>query len=426
MAKDKIINVIDLGSSKIATCAVSVNEDSNPSIIGVASFSSKGFKRGQIVDIESVISSLTQCVEAAERMAGINIGSAYVSVGSVNLNSRNSRGVVAVADPNSEITKDDIERVIDAARAVTLPPSYEVIHVIPRDFIVDGQSGIRDPKGMMGIRLEVDTHIVIESLPNIRNILKAMKELGIEVEKFVFCGLASSLAVLSDTEKDLGVILLDIGSGKTDMAVWIDGSLTYSAVLPVAGLHVTKDIALGLRVSLESAEKIKLFLTDKYAVVDEETRKKESYKDEIDIRELNLPENITKVSKKTLIDGIIKPRLTEIFGLAAAELEKQSLLNMTPAGIVLTGGGALTHGIVDVARNKMALPVRVGVPYPMSGLTDEIQNPPYATSAGLISFAIAEEKIGKKHGKSGLEMVKKFPAGNIIRSTLKFFKNFLP
>ncbi len=426
MAKDKIINVIDLGSSKITCCISTITENASPNIIGIASFPSKGFKRGQIVDIEGVIGSLTQSVEAAERMAGVNIGSAYVSVGSANLTSRNSRGVVAVADPNGEIIKDDVERVIDAARAVTLPPSYEVIHVIPRDFIVDGQSGIRDPKGMMGIRLEVDTHIVIESLPNIRNILKAMKELGIEIEKFVFCGLASSLSVLSDTEKDLGVVVLDIGSGKTDMAVWIEGSLTYSGVLPVGALHVTKDIALGLRVSLESAEKIKLFLTDKYSNLDEETKKKEAYKDEIDIRELNLPENILKVSKKTLIEGVIKPRLTEIFGLAATELEKQNLLNMTPSGLVLTGGGSLTYGIVEVARQKMVLPVRVGSPMSLSGLTDEIQSPPYATAAGLVYFALAEEKAEKKHGKSGLGLVKKFPAGSLLKGVGKFMKNFLP
>lgn len=275
---DKIINLIDLGSSKITTAVVSVSSSETANIIGFASFPSRGLKRGQIVDIEAVIASLTQSVEAAERMAGVNIGSAFVSVGSVNLNSRNSRGVVAISDPNNEIVHTDIERVIDAAKAITLPPSYEVIHIIPGEYIVDGQPGIRDPKGMMGIRLEVETHIIIESLPNIRNILKAMKELGIELEKFVFCGLASSLAVLSETERDLGVIMLDIGSGKTDMAVWIDGSIQYSGVLPVGGLHVTKDIALGLRVSLESAEKIKIFLSEKFANLDEETKKKKRIK----------------------------------------------------------------------------------------------------------------------------------------------------
>lgn len=251
MKRDKIINVIDLGSSKIACCVATVSDPQlPPQIIGLSSVPSKGFKKGQIVDIEGMISSLTKSVELAEKMAGVNVGSAYVSVGSANLISRNSRGVVAVSDPHNEITSQDVERVIEAARAISLPPSYETIHVIPREYVVDGQGSIRDPKGMMGIRLEVETHIIIESLPNIRNILKAMKGLGIELEKFVFSGLASSMAVLNETEKDLGVILLDIGSGKTDIAVWLDGGIIYSAVLPIGGLHVTKDIALGKFLSL--------------------------------------------------------------------------------------------------------------------------------------------------------------------------------
>ncbi len=425
MTKDKIINVIDLGSSKITTAVASIPENGIPNVIGLASVPSKGFKRGQIVDIESVINSLTQSVEGAERMAGINIGSAYVSVGSANLISKNSRGVVAVGDPNNEIVKEDIERVIEAARAVTIPPSYEMIHVIPREFIVDGQTGIRDPKGMMGIRLEVDTHLIFESLANIRNILKSLKELGIELEKFVFDGLASSLSVLSETEKDLGVVMLDIGSGKTDMAVWIDGSLAYSGVLPVGALHVTKDIALGLRVSLESAEKIKIFLTEKFRDIDDETRKKESYKDELDIRELNLPEDLIKVSKKTLIEGIIKPRLIEIFGLAIEMLNTQGLLNATPAGVVLSGGGALTFGVLEAARRKMALPTRIGAPTLLSGLTDEIQNCTQASTVGLLLYAGEENKKGQKTTRSS-DIFKKFPVGKIISRGAKFFKNFLP
>jgi cell division protein FtsA len=423
---DKILNLIDLGSSKITVAVVSVSPDSVVNIIGFASFPSKGLKRGQIVDIESVISSLNQSIEAAERMAGINIGSAYVSVGSVNLISRNSRGVVAISDPNNEIVKTDIERVIDAAKAITLPPSYEVIHIIPGEYIVDGQPGIRDPKGMMGIRLEVETHIIVESLPNIRNILKAMKELGIELEKFVFCGLASSMSVLSETEEDLGVVLLDIGSGKTDMAVWIEGSIVHSAVLPVGGLHVTKDIALGLRVGLESAEKIKLFLSERFAQLDEETKKKEAYKDEIDIKDLNLPEGITKISKKMLIEGIIKPRLTEIFALAASVLEKQNLLNLTPAGLVLTGGGALTYGAVEVARSKMVLPVRLGSPDPFTGLTDEIQNPQYATLAGLIKYALSEGKKEKKKALSGVNIFASVKDAGLLKKISHILKNFLP
>lgn len=422
---DKIISVIDFGSSKITTLVAShLLADDRLNIIGLSSVPSKGFKRGQITNIEAVIKSLDQSVGLTERMAGVNVGSAYVGVGTANLFSKNSHGVVAVADPNGEIRSSDVERVIDAARAVTIPPSYEVIHVLPRDYIVDGQNGIRDPQSMMGIRLEVETHIVIESLPNIRNILKSLKEVGIECDRIVFSGLASSLAVLTETEMDLGVVMLDIGAGKTSLAVWVDGSLAHSAVLPVGAQHVTKDVALGLRVSLESAEKIKCFISDKMASMDEETRKKEMYKDEIDVGSLNLPENLPRISKKTLIEGIIKPRLTEIFGLAGAEIEKAGFLNMTPAGIVLTGGGALTVGAVEVARHRTTLATRIGVPQTLGGLSEEVAGPAFATAVGLLKFATQEKAAAKTSG--AFEFIKKIPAKNLLGKIGKVFKNFLP
>lgn len=425
MANPKIVNVIDLGSSKATAVIAAHTESGEFNVIGFASTPTLGFKRGQIVDIENVISSLDQSVEEAERMAGVNMGSAYVSVGSCNLISKNSHGVVAVSEPNNEISQNDITRVIEAARAITLPPVQEVIHVIPRNFSVDGQEGIRDPRGMMGIRLEVETHIIAESLPNLRNIRKVLKELGIEIEKFVFAGLASSMAVLSETEKDLGVIMLDVGSNKSDLAVWIDGSLAHSAVLPVGGLHVTKDIALGLQVSLESAEKIKVFVSQRFDNLDEESRKKEQYKDAIDVSSLNLIEGINVISKKTLIDGIIVPRLTEIFALAGETLEKNNLLNLTPSGIVLTGGGSQIVNCIEVARHKMLLPARLGAPKGYLGLAEEIQTPQMASPAGLLKFALLDEKRERKQGLS-LSFLKKVSITGISSQLGKLLKNLLP
>lgn len=304
----RIIAGIDIGTSKIITIIASVPENGFINVIGVATNPSKGIRKGQIVDIEEATSSIVASLEASERMAGYSISSAFISVGGSHITSQNSHGVVAVAEPQKEITTDDVGRAIDAARAVSLPSTREILHVIPREFIVDSQECIKDPIGMTGVRLEVNTHLITVGSIALRNLEKCASLVGIDVDGFIFNGLASSTAVLTETEKELGVVLADIGSGTTDIAIFVDGALSYSSVMPVGARNITNDLAIGLRISLESAEKIKLYLNTKKKELlrpeneDEMNTRKEKKKndlaDEIDLTSLHLPEGLTKVSKK--------------------------------------------------------------------------------------------------------------------------------
>ncbi|MCL4389909.1 MAG: cell division protein FtsA [Patescibacteria group bacterium] len=433
MARDKIITAIDVGSSKVTTVIASNLKEDKLSVIGVSTIPSKGLRKGQIVDIEESVAAISQSVEAAERMAGLSVGSAYVSIGGAHITSQNSKGVVAVANPEGEITSEDVHRVVEAARAVSLPSSREILHVLPRDFVVDGQAGIKDPLGMTGVRLEVDTQIVTGSTTAIRNLAKCVGEVGVDIESLVFSGLAASTAVLSDTEKELGVILVDIGAGTTDVAIWVDGALSYSAVLPVGARNVTNDIAVGLRVSLESAEKIKLLLSEK-------PRPMEAVKaaDEVDLSGLGLTEDVKKISRKTLTEGIIKPRLLEIFTFVGMEIQKSGFGGMTPSGVVVTGGGAETVGILEACRTRLVMPCRVGSPFAvgtneeirLTGLTDELNSPMFSSAVGLILYntlGLEETKLdsGPKISLPKVSLPK-LPAFGKMTQITKLLKSFLP
>src|SRR3989344_3460377 len=259
MTDGKIVVGVDIGTSKIITIITKVDEMVN--VLGVSEVASAGIKKGQIVNIEEAVVAINNSIEAAERMAGGSVTRIITSIGGGSIESQNSRGVVAVAQPEGEITPGDVARVIDAAKAVSLPSTREIIHVLPRSYTVDGQEGIKDPAGMSGTRLEVETHIVTAGSPTIRNLEKAFSQVGVDVEGMVFSGYASSMATLSETEKELGVVLVDVGAGTTDISIYIDGSVAYSSVLPIGARHINHDLAIGLRVSLESAEKVKLFLS---------------------------------------------------------------------------------------------------------------------------------------------------------------------
>ncbi len=292
MSKSKVIVAIDVGSSKVATLVAQIRDEetSRLHIVGAASSVSRGVRKGQIVNIEEAVSSIEEAVEAAERMAGYNISKAWISIGGAHIGSINSQGVVAVAQPQGEVTSQDVARVIEAAKAVSLPTSAEIIHVIARSYTVDGQEGVKDPVGMTGVRLEVETHIVTGSTTAIKNITKCVGEVGCDVGGMVFSGLASAEAVLSDTEKELGVVLVDIGGGTTDVAIFVEGALSYSSVLPVGAKNVTNDLAIGLRVSLEGAEKIKIALGG--------LKPKE---DELKLADLGIDDELKTVSYKTLV-----------------------------------------------------------------------------------------------------------------------------
>ncbi|MEK9208413.1 MAG: cell division protein FtsA, partial [Patescibacteria group bacterium] len=389
MTEGKIVVGVDIGTSKIITIITKVDELVN--VLGVSEIPSSGIKKGQIVNIEEAVAAVNSSIEAAERMAGVSVSKIIASVGGSNIESQNSRGVVAVANPEGEITENDVIRVIDAAKAVSLPSTREIIHVLPRSYTVDGQEGIKDPVGMTGTRLEVETHIVTAGSPTVRNLEKAFSQVGVDVEGMVFSGYASSLSVLSDTEKELGVVLVDIGAGTTDISIYIDGSVAYSSVLPIGARHITNDLAIGLRISLESAEKVKLFLSrpiKKVLQYEEENaeHKEKRPADEIDLASLGLPEQLSRVSQKTLVDGIIRPRINEIFTMVGLEIKKSGFGGQTPSGLVITGGGARTVGAVDSAKRMLAMPVRIGEPQNIKGIIDEIQATPYAAVVGLTIY----------------------------------------
>lgn len=421
---DNLVCGIDIGSSKIATVVGVESPDGEEiKIIGFNTTLSRGVKKGLIVDIKEVTGAVEEGVEKAERMAGHKINRALVSVGGPHISSLNSHGIVAVSNPHSEIAEDDVERVVEAARAISLSTTRQIIEVSPRDYIVDGQSGIRNPVGMSGVRLEVETHIITASQTNLKNIERCLSDLGIENAGYIFSGLASSEAVLTNTEKELGVVMVDIGGGKIDLCIYVDGSLSYSSSVPIGARHITNDIAVGLRVSLDSAEKIKLYLSKNLYGHEGSPKKKAP---QVDLNELHLPENVTEVSLKTLVDGIIAPRLEEIFKLIFDEIEKSGFGQSVPSGLVITGGGALTVGIVETGKRVIGLPMRLGVPEKVTGLVDEILDPQFATTIGLILYARKNIMAGETGFKNFNRILKDFSLGNSVGKLRDFFKQFIP
>lgn len=419
---DKILSAIDIGSSKIATIVgIKSTESEELRIIGFHSSPAKGVKKGLIVDIDEITMAVEECVEKTERMAGHKINRVFVSVGGPHISSLNSHGVVAISNPQAEIVEDDVTRAIDAARAISISNTRQVIEVLPREYVVDGQQGIKNPIGMTGIRLEVDTHIITASHTNLKNLDRCLSELGLSNAGFIFSGLASSESVLTDTEKELGVVLVDIGGGKIDMCLYVEGALSYSSSIPIGARHITNDIAVGLRVSLQSAEKIKLHLSSHFSKVNDERRKDE----EINLNSLHLPENLTTVSSKSLTDGIIAPRLEEIYKLIGSEIEKSEFSNSVPSGLVITGGGALTVGMIEMGKKIMGMPIRIGTPEGVTGLVDEVLNPQFATTVGLLLYG-QKNIITDGDWKNFNKILRDINLGNSISKIKDFFKQFIP
>ncbi len=416
---DNLICGIDIGSSKIATVVGMASEETSElKIIGFNATTARGVRKGLVVDIKEATAAVEDSVEKAERMAGHKINRAYVAVGGPHISSLNSHGIVAVSNPQGEINEEDVARVVEAAKAISLSSTRRIIEVIPRDYIVDGQSGIKNPIGMSGVRLEVETHIITASSTNLKNQERILNDLGIENQGFVFSGLASAEAVLTNTEKELGIVLVDIGGGKIDLSIYVDGALSYSTSISIGARHISNDIAVGLRVSLDSAEKIKIFLSKSL-----NGKKKNS---QINLNELDLPENISEVSLKTLVDGIIAPRLEEIFKLIFEEIEKSELGQQIPSGLVITGGGALTIGMLETGKRVVGLPIRLGFPEKVSGLVDEIMDPQYSTTVGLLLYGQKDTFIDKDNFKNFGKILKDFKLGSSISGLKNFIKQFIP
>ncbi|MCO6414223.1 MAG: cell division protein FtsA [Thiogranum sp.] len=366
---------LDVGTSKVVAIVGEISPDNQIEIIGLGSHPSKGLKKGVVVNIESTVHSIQRAVEEAELMAGCQIHSVYAGIAGSHIRSLNSHGIVAIRD--REVTPGDVERVIDAARAVAIPADQKMLHILPQEFVIDDQDGIREPVGMCGVRLEAKVHMVTGAVSAAQNIIKCVRRCGLEVDDIILEQLASSYAVLTEDEKDLGVCLVDIGGGTTDIAVFTEGSIRHTAVIPIAGDQVTNDIAVALRTPTQYADEIKI----KYAcaltqlAASDETIEVPSVGDRPPRR----------LARQTLAE-VIEPRYEELLTLVQAELRRSGFEDLIAAGVVLTGGSSKIEGLVELAEEIFHTPVRLGVPQNVIGLVDVVRNPIYATGVGLLLF----------------------------------------
>jgi cell division protein FtsA len=415
MAKEQIFVGLDVGSSVIrVVVGKQESELGAPSIIGVGEAPSQGIRRGVIVDIDEAVSSISEALEKAERMTGLTLDHAVVSVGGAQITSQESHGVVAVARADGEITENDVVRVVDASQAISIPANREILHVIPKTFTVDGQTGIKDPVGMSGIRLEVDSQIIQASVPFIKNLTKCIMQAGLEIDDLVLAPLSAAQAVLSKKQKELGVAVIDLGGGTTGLIVFEEGDLITSTILPVGSMHITNDLAIGLRTSVDTAEKVKL----QHAVAEVKEVKRDV---DVDLSKIDKQEE-GKVSVKHIAE-IVEARLEEIFDLVNRELKHINRDGQLPAGVVLTGGGAKLPGVVDLAKKQLRLPVTIGLPSQVATVLDRVDDPAFATSVGLVmwanEFLLGSTRTVNKFAKRVLE-------NDTINKMRKWFKSFLP
>ena len=384
MASHNLISGLDIGTTKIAVIIGEVDERNSLNIIGVGIHPSDGLRRGVVINLDKTVRSIEKAVEAAELMAGVNIDAVYTGIAGDHIRSLNSRGIVAVGRSDNEITPEDMRRSIDAAKAIALPMDREIIHIIPQEYIVDDQNGIKEPLGMSGVRLEVDAHIVTGAITSAQNIYKAVQRTGLKVKDLVLEPLASSYAALNDDERELGVALLDMGGGTSDMALFYEGTIRHTGVIGLGGKSITNDIALGLRTPLEQAENIKLAYGSAFqSAIDE---------DEI-IEVPGVGGRESRQVSRSVLASIIQPRVEEIFYLALREMKRSDYIDLMTCGLVLTGGTAMLDGIVDLAEQIFDMPVKVGYPMGFGGLVDAARSPAFATGVGLIQY-------GLKHGQN--------------------------
>jgi cell division protein FtsA len=371
----RLIVGLDVGTSKVVAIVGEILPEGGVEIVGIGSHPSRGLKKGVVVNIESTVQSIQRAVAEAELMAGCQIHSVYTGIAGSHVRSLNSHGVVAIRD--KECTGGDVERVIDAARAVSIPADQKILHVLPQDFIIDGQDGIREPIGMSGVRLEARVHIVTGAASAAQNIVRCVERCGLKVDDVILEQLASSYAVLNEDEKDLGVCLVDIGGGTTDIAVFTDGAIRHTAVIPIAGDQVTNDIAVALRTPTHHAEEIKI----KYACALPQLA---SADETIEVPSVG-ERPPRRLARQTLAE-VVEPRYEELFSLIQAELRRSGFEEQIPAGIVLTGGSSKMEGAVDLAEEVFHAPVRLGAPQYVSGLVDVVRNPIHSTGVGLLLF----------------------------------------
>ena len=397
---------LDIGTSKVVALVGEIGADGELEIVGIGSHPSRGMKKGVVVNIESTVQSIQRAIEEAELMAGCQIHSVFAGIAGNHIRSMNSHGIVAVRE--GEVVQADIDRVLDAAQAVAIPADQKVLHILPQEYVIDNQEGVREPRGMSGVRLEAKVHLVTCAMNAVQNIEKCIRRCGLEVEDVILEQLASSYSVLTEDEKELGVCMVDVGGGTTDIAIFTEGAIRHTAVIPIAGDQVTNDIAMALRTPTQHAEEIKI----RYACA---------------LAKLAGPEETIKVpsvgerpprdlSRQALAE-VVEPRYDELFTLIQAELRRSGYEDMIPAGIVLTGGTAKMEGAVELAEEIFHMPVRLGVPQEFKGLADVVRNPIYSTGVGLLHYGMKHHADGNHNSseqsrESPLIKVKRWFKGN--------------
>lgn len=406
MAKrGNIIVGLDIGTTKICAVVGDVKENDQVDIIGIGTSPSRGLRKGVVVNIESTVESIKRAIEEAELMAGVQVNSVYAGIAGGHIKGFNSRGVIAAKD--REVTQGDVDRVIDAAKAVAIPLDREVLHVLPQEFIVDDQDGIKDPLGMSGVRLEAEVHIITSAVTSAQNIIKSVNRAGLEVADIILQPLAASCAVLNRDERELGVVMIDIGGGTTDIAMFVEGSIWHTAVLGIGGNHLTNDIAIGLRTPTNEAEKIKI----RYGcALSSLVREEET------IEVPSVGGRPTRVLSRQLLAEIIEPRVEEIFSLVSREIKRTGYEEMVASGVVITGGSSILEGMPEVAEKVLDLPVRRGVPIHVGGLVDIVNNPMYATAVGLIVYALREQ---------GDRDLRRFADGNLLHRVVQQMQSWI-
>ncbi len=408
---------IDVGTTKVCTLVAQVSDTGRLNILGVGLTPSKGLDKGVVVNIDDAVSAIEASVEKAERLSGYRIGTAFVGVSGRHISSLNSRGVVAVQRPDQEITRNDVARAVESAQAVAIPTQREIIHVIPRAYVLDGHEGIRDPIGMSGFRLEVETHIVTGEVMAIQNLIKSVQKAGVEIDDLVLQPLASGEAVLSAEDKDRGVMLVDIGGGTTDVAIFVQGGVWHTSVISVGGNHFTNDITYVLHTPHNTAEYLKM----RYGSALAGDPPGEDVDDQIEIETLTVGEK-QKISRH-LLNEIVQARAEQVVELIYNEIRRSGYEGMLPAGIVLTGGAAQLNRFDELVRDMLGIPVRIGTPSDLSGLADSLDSPSYATGVGLLRW-------GSRHGLAMLGPTHRSEErerwGNVYERFKGWLREFLP
>jgi cell division protein FtsA len=404
---NKMIVGLDIGTSKVVAIVGAITPEGHLEIVGIGSHRSSGLKKGVVVNIESTVLSIQRAIEEAELMAGCQIHSVYAGIAGSHIRSLNSHGIVAIRD--REVFPQDLERVIDAAQAVAIPADQKILHILPQEFLIDDQDGVKEPLGMSGVRLEAKVHLVTCAVNAAQNIEKCIRRCGLEVEDIILEQLASSYAVLTDDEKELGVCVVDIGGGTTDIAIFKDGAIRHTGVIPIAGDQVTNDIAMALRTPTPNAEEIKI----KYACA---------------LAKLTSPDETIKVpsvgdrqprdlSRQALAE-VVEPRYDELFTLVQAELRRSGYEDLIAAGIVLTGGTSKMEGVIELAEEIFHMPVRLGSPQNIRGLSDIVNNPIYSTGVGLLIYAMKQHQERSYSGSNSKES-----SGSLLSKIKKMFQS---